>query len=104
MINNSSKKLSIISGHAYNSRSHSLIDGTDGVETEERAAPLWSTAPGGDAVCALLYLCVLHQNGGGRGLYSPQRNKNYQTRYKRLEFCDVQILSDLYQSDPTGPT
>ena len=24
------KKLSIISGHAYNSRSHSLIDGTDG--------------------------------------------------------------------------
>ena len=66
--------------------------------TEERGAP------GGDAVCALLYLCVLHQNGGGRGLYSPQRNKNYQTRYKRLEFCDVQFLSDLYQSDPTGPT
>ena len=94
----------MVSGHAYNSRSHSLIDGTDGVETEERGAPLWSTlvhsgplqctAPGGDAVCALLYLCVLHQNGGGRNLSSPQR-KNYKTRYKRLEFCDVQFLSDL---------
>ena len=55
-------------------------------------------------LCVLYCICACSTKMGEAGVSILLKEKNYKTRYKRLEFCDVQFLSDLYQSDPTGPT